>query len=68
MARNYAISCAAITLRLYIPLAAVLFGYIDTNDTFAIIAWLCWVPNLLIVERVISRRYAVKAWERTSLH
>lgn len=56
MIRNYALSCAAITLRLYVPLAAVLFGLTDTNDTFVVIAWLAWVPNLLVAERLIMGR------------
>ncbi|WP_409344640.1 DUF2306 domain-containing protein [Paenibacillus sp. MBLB4367] len=61
MVRNYALSCAAISLRLYIPLAAVLFGLTDTNDTFAVIAWIAWIPNLLIAERLIGRRNAAAA-------
>lgn len=53
MLRNYALSCAAISLRIYMPLAAVLFGLTDTNDTFGVIAWLAWIPNLLIAEMMI---------------
>lgn len=56
MKRNYALSCAAITLRIYTALAAVLFGLTDTNDTFIVIAWLAWVPNLLLAEYLIGRR------------
>ncbi|WP_051286741.1 DUF2306 domain-containing protein [Paenibacillus taiwanensis] len=66
MIRNYALSCAAISLRVYIPLGAVLFGYTDTNDTFGVIAWLCWLPNLLIAEAIIRRMYAVKMHGRAS--
>lgn len=50
MVRNYALSCAAVTLRLYTALASALLGLTDTNDTFFVIAWLCWVPNLLLSE------------------
>lgn len=53
MLRNYALTCAAIMLRIYVPLAEVLFGISDTNITFSVIAWLCWVPNLLVAELVI---------------
>ncbi|OCT16467.1 hypothetical protein A8709_01475 [Paenibacillus pectinilyticus] len=53
MLRNYALSCAAISLRIYTPLAGVFWGLTDTNDTFGVIAWLCWIPNLLIVEMII---------------
>lgn len=67
MTRNYALSCAAITLRLYIPLASVLFGLSDPNDTFAVIAWIAWVPNLLIAERLISRKTAANRRPRTRM-
>ncbi|TQR42634.1 DUF2306 domain-containing protein [Paenibacillus popilliae] len=59
MIRNYALTCAAITLRLYMPLAAILFGLSDPNDTFAVIAWLCWTPNLLVAESLVARRPSV---------
>ncbi|WP_157265027.1 DUF2306 domain-containing protein [Paenibacillus oryzisoli] len=53
MLRNYALSCAAISLRIMIPLAAVFWGLTDTNDTFGVIAWICWLPNLLLAEMII---------------
>jgi len=56
MARNYALTCAAIALRLYMALAAVWLGLTDTNDTFFVIAWICWVPNLLLAELLIGGR------------
>ncbi|MWC29710.1 DUF2306 domain-containing protein [Paenibacillus sp. MMS18-CY102] len=56
MTRNYALTCAAITLRIYTALAGALFGLDDTDDTFTVIAWLCWVPNLFVAEMIISRR------------
>ncbi|MCD1259999.1 DUF2306 domain-containing protein [Paenibacillus athensensis] len=55
MLRNYALTFAAITLRIYVPLAAVLFGVTDTNDSFIVIAWLAWVPNLAFAQWWISR-------------
>ncbi|MBD3921867.1 DUF2306 domain-containing protein [Paenibacillus sp. PR3] len=54
--RNYALTCAAITLRVYVPIAAGLFGITDNNDSFTVIAWLCWIPNLLFAEMLISGR------------
>lgn len=53
MLRNYALSCAAISLRIMLPLAGVLWGLTDMNDTFGVIAWLAWVPNLLVAEMII---------------
>lgn len=55
MIRNYALTCAGIALRIYVPLTAVLFGITDTEVSFIVIGWLCWVPNLLVAELLINR-------------
>lgn len=57
MIRNYALTCAAIALRIYAPLAGVLLGITDTEVSFIVIGWLCWVPNLLIAEMLINRKH-----------
>lgn len=46
MIYNFALTFAAVTLRLYLPWAFV-FGW-PFAQTYAAIAWLCWVPNLLV--------------------
>ncbi|WP_167859441.1 DUF2306 domain-containing protein [Paenibacillus cymbidii] len=66
MTRNFALSCAAISLRIYTPLADSLFGLTDTNDTFPVIAWLCWVPNLLFAQWAIGRRRSAATAAATS--
>lgn len=48
MVRSYALTFAAVTLRLYMPLANVL--PVDGLDAYRAIAFLCWGPNLLAVE------------------
>lgn len=48
MLRNFALSLAAVTLRLYLPLGVVAGASLETS--YAAVAWLCWVPNLLWVE------------------
>ncbi len=48
MIRNFALAFAAVTLRLYVP-AAVVSG-IEFATAYAVIAWACWVPNLLAAE------------------
>jgi uncharacterized membrane protein len=53
MVRNFALTFAAVTLRLYLP-ASVASG-LAFEVTYPIIAWLCWVPNLLVAELLISR-------------
>ena len=48
MIRNYALAFAAVMLRLYLPLAVV--SGVDFALAYAVIAWACWVPNLLFAE------------------
>jgi hypothetical protein len=48
MIRSYALCLAAVTLRLYLPLAAL--GGIPFEEAYPAIAWLCWVPNLVAAE------------------
>ncbi len=45
MVRNFSLTCAAVTLRLYLPMF-IAVG-MDFAAAYPIIAWLCWVPNLL---------------------
>lgn len=50
MTRSYALILAAVTLRLYNPVLGVALGeYIG----YAVVAWACWVPNLLVAEWMI---------------
>jgi len=59
MVRNFALALAAVTLRLYVPVS-ILAG-IDFATAYAVIAWLCWVPNLVLAERLFNsphRRFA----------
>jgi uncharacterized membrane protein len=60
MVRNFALTLAAVTLRLWVP-AAVASG-IAFEVAYPAIAWLCWVPNLLLAE-VLLRREAGPASE-----
>lgn len=56
MLRSYALSFAAVTLRIYLPLSMVMFGFESYNVYYAVIAWICWVPNLLFAGWIIRRR------------
>jgi len=53
MVRNFALTFAAVTLRLWIP-ASVVAG-LPFATAYAAIAWLCWVPNLLFAEVALLR-------------
>jgi hypothetical protein len=51
MIRSYALTFAAVTLRIWIPL----FQIVGMEFLFAyrIIAWFCWVPNLVVAELIV---------------
>jgi uncharacterized membrane protein len=53
MFRNFALTFAAVMLRLYVP-AAVAAGA-EFEQAYAAIAWLCWVPNLAVAEWLAGR-------------
>lgn len=48
MTRSVALTFAAVTLRLY--LAASQIAGIDFATAYVVIAWICWVPNLIVAE------------------
>ena len=50
MVRSFALTFAAVTLRLYLP-SPMIFG-VDFEVAYAAIAWACWVPNLLVAEAI----------------
>lgn len=54
MIRSFALTCSALTLR-YWKVVLVYFFQPNPMDIYQIIAWLGWVPNLLIAEWIINR-------------
>lgn len=54
MTRSYALCFGAVTLRLWMPLFLGALG-MSFSIAYPIIAWLCWVPNLVVAEWVIRR-------------
>jgi hypothetical protein len=54
MMRSFALTFAAVTLRLYLP--AVAMADLDGLQAYRAIAWLCWVPNLALMELYLRRR------------
>ena len=54
MIRSYALTFAAVTLRLWIPLFQI-FTPLDFISFYKIIAWLCWIPNLIIAEWMVRK-------------
>ena len=59
MIRNYALTLSAVTLRFYLP--ASLASNIDFLTAYMVIAWMCWVPNLIIAEWFFVRNDPIRA-------
>lgn len=53
MLRSWALTMAAVTLRLYLPFPPLL-GF-DFMEGYRAIAWLSWVPNLALMEAWLRR-------------
>ncbi|MDF2649371.1 MAG: putative rane protein [Paenibacillus sp.] len=56
MIRNYALTLAGVNLRLWLGLFVVMFGEENFVASYTVIAWLSWVPNMIIAEIYIRRR------------
>lgn len=66
MIRSYALTFAAVTLRIWLP-TFQLFLDMTFLDAYKIIAWLCWVPNLMVAEFIIRKKH-ISAPSRHSFH
>ncbi|TAE09968.1 MAG: DUF2306 domain-containing protein [Bacteroidetes bacterium] len=57
MIYNYAATFAAVTLRLWLPILVPLYGGIaHFNEAYRVIAWLCWVPNIIVAYGIVQQR------------
>jgi len=55
MMRSFALTFAAVTLRLQLA-GMIGIGQMTYADASLILAWSCWVPNLIFVEWLIARK------------
>lgn len=60
-----ALCLAAVTLRIYLPVSAV--AGIPFDQAYPTIAWLCWVPNLIVAEWFFVRGRVVALEASTRL-
>ena len=51
MTRSYALTLAAVTLRIWLPLSQIAGS--PSRMRIRSVAWLCWVPNLVVAEWII---------------
>lgn len=59
MVRNFSLAFAAVTLRLY--LTAALASGVALDTAYPVVAWLCWLPNLMAAEWLLGHRPAQAA-------
>jgi uncharacterized membrane protein len=55
MTRNFALSLAAVTLRVELPFMFAALHW-PFARSYIIVSWLCWVPNLFVAEWLVRRR------------
>lgn len=55
MIRSYALTLAGLTLRVYLGLSFM--GGLKFSEFYPVLAWICWVPNVLIVEWFFLYKY-----------
>jgi uncharacterized membrane protein len=61
MIRNFALTLAAVTLRIELPVMLALLHW-PFRVSYITVSWLCWVPNILIAEWMVrSRRLQLRA-------
>ncbi len=66
MLRSYALTLSAIALRLYALLFDVLHINMQPRQVYITIAWLSWIPNLVVAEILIRRGFTKKVIAGTS--
>lgn len=54
MIRSIALTFAGVTLRIWLPLQIV--AGIPFEQAYTVVAWLCWVPNVLVVEYLLKNK------------
>jgi uncharacterized membrane protein len=55
MYRSYALTLSAISLRIYVLLLPFII-HLSAKEMYALVAWLSWVPNLIIAEIIIKKK------------
>jgi uncharacterized membrane protein len=64
MIRSFALTFGAVTLRIYLPVGLVIMGMQGAHDPFTlpytIIAWIAWVPNLMVAEAFIRSKPSLR--------
>ena len=59
MVYSYAACFAAVTLRIWLPFLTIHFGAFD--PAYRVVAWLCWVPNMVVAFWVVWKLDAAQS-------
>lgn len=51
--RSFSLAFAAVTLRIYLGVSGA--AGVDFEDGYPVIAWACWIPNLVVAQWLIGR-------------
>ena len=51
---SYAACFAAVTLRVWLPILTIAMG--EFNSAYRIVAWLCWVPNIIVAFLIVRNQ------------
>ena len=51
---NYALTFAAVTLRIWLPMMQLLI-HVEFITAYRIVSWLCWIPNLIVAALIINK-------------
>jgi len=65
MIRSYALTFAAVTLRLWMPIIPVIFN-LEFSESYPITSWLCWIPNIIFAEIIIRRQIQLSPIKKPS--
>lgn len=57
MIRSASLTFAAVTLRVWVSALEPVLGF---ESAYAVMGWLCWVPNLVVAQWWISRRFVTR--------
>lgn len=59
MIYSYAACFSAVTLRIYLPI--LILSFQDFMKAYLIVAWLCWMPNIIVAYLLARRLHTRKA-------
>ena len=63
---SYAACFSAVTLRIYLPILVIIFH--DFVSAYLIVAWLCWIPNIIVAYFLVKQLKSKKDKTSTKIN